>query len=153
MCATVVVAAEQAQEVALAGAVAAEHGDPLAVPELEVERVGQAVELELLDDHGPLAGAGPAEAHVDALLAHLARPLVLLEELAQPALGRLQPGRERLGDLGPPAHLGDEVLEPLALVRRTATGRLAERVEVAPGGPRRSRRTRRRGSTPRRPRR
>ena len=45
-----------------------------------------------------------------------ARPLVALVELAQPALGRLQLGRERVGDLGPPAHLGDEVLEPLALV-------------------------------------
>ena len=39
-----------------------------------------------------------------------------LDELAQPALGRLQLGGERVGDLGPPAHLGDELLEPLALV-------------------------------------
>ena len=84
------VAGEQAQEVALADAVAAEHGDALAEPQLEVERIGEPVELELLDDHGPLAGAGAAEAHVDALLAHLRRPLVALVELAQPALGRLQ---------------------------------------------------------------
>ena len=61
---------------ALADAVAAEHGDALAEPQLEVERVGQPVQLELLDDHRPLAGAGAAEAHVDALLAHLRRSLV-----------------------------------------------------------------------------
>ena len=36
------VAGEEAEEVALADAVAAEHGDPLAEPQLEVERVGQA---------------------------------------------------------------------------------------------------------------
>ena len=40
------VAGQQAQEVALADAVAAEHGDALAEPQLEVERVGQPVELE-----------------------------------------------------------------------------------------------------------
>ena len=40
------VAGEQPQEVALADAVAAEHGDPLAEPQLEVERVGEPVELE-----------------------------------------------------------------------------------------------------------
>ena len=56
---------------ALADAVAAEHGDTLAEPQLEVERIGQAVELAALDDHRPLAGAGAAEAHVDALVAHL----------------------------------------------------------------------------------
>ena len=39
------VAAEQAQEVALADAVRAEHGDALAEPQLDVERVGQPVEL------------------------------------------------------------------------------------------------------------
>ena len=117
------VAGEQPQEVALAGAVAAEHGDALAEPQLEVERVGEPVELELLDDHGPLAGAGAAEAHVDALLADLRRALVALLELAQPALGRLQLGRERVGDLRPPAHLGDEVLQPLALVVVPASGR------------------------------
>ena len=129
---------------ALADAVAAEHGDPLAEPQLEVERVGQPVELELLDDHGPLAGAGAAEAHVDPLLADLARPLGALEELAQPALGGLQLRREGLGDLGPPAHLGDEVLEPLALVvvQRAVLGRACR---GGAGGPRRSRRSRRRG--------
>ena len=54
----------------LAGAVAAEHGDTLAEPELEVERIGEAVELAALDDDRPLSGAGAAEAHVDALGAH-----------------------------------------------------------------------------------
>ena len=84
------VAGEQPQEVALADAVRAEHGDPLAEPQLDVERVGQPVELELLDDDGALAGAGAAEADVDLLLADLGRPLVALVELAQPALGGLQ---------------------------------------------------------------
>ena len=37
-----VVAGQQPQEVALAGAVGPEHGDALAVPDLGVERVGQA---------------------------------------------------------------------------------------------------------------
>ena len=101
---------------ALAGTVATEHGDPLAVPQLEVERIGQAVQLELLDGERPLAGARAAEAHVDALLADAARALARLEELAKPALGGLQRGRERVADLGPSAHLDDELLEPLALV-------------------------------------
>ena len=39
--------AEQPQEVRLAGTVGAQHGDPVAVPDLQVERVGQPVELQL----------------------------------------------------------------------------------------------------------
>ena len=42
-----VVAGQQAQEVALAGAVGAEHGDALAEPDLGVERVGQPGQLQV----------------------------------------------------------------------------------------------------------
>ena len=110
-----------------------EHGHPLAEPHLEVERVGEAVELELLDDDGPLAGACPAEAHVDALLADGDRLLGALDELAQPALGGLELGGERVGDLGSPPHLGDQGLEAttLVLVQRVVVGEL---VEVAAAG-------------------
>ena len=73
-------------------------------------------------------------------------PLVLLVELPQPALGRLQLRGEGVGHLGPPAHLGDQLLEPLALVvvPRAVPARACR---GGPGGPRRSRRSRRRGST------
>ena len=127
------VAGEQAEEVALAHAVGAEHGHPLAEPHLEVERVGEAVELELLDDDGPLAGARPAEAHVDALLADGDRLLGALDELAQPALGGLELGGEGVRDLGAPPHLGDQGLEAttLVLVQGVVVGEL---VEVAAAG-------------------
>ena len=39
---------QEPQEVRLAGAVGAQHGDPLAVPDLEVERLHQPGELEVL---------------------------------------------------------------------------------------------------------
>ena len=110
------VAGEQPKEVALAGTVAAEHGDALAEPQLEVERIGQPVELDLLDDHRPLARAGAAEAHVDALLANVRRAFGTPLELSQPALRRLQLGRELVGHLRPPAHLDDDGVQPLALV-------------------------------------
>ena len=48
---------EQPQEVRLARAVGAQHGHPLAVPDLEVERLHQPGQLELLADDRPLAGA------------------------------------------------------------------------------------------------
>jgi hypothetical protein len=57
-----------------------------------VERVGEPVEGELLDDHRTLADPGAAEADVDLLRAHLGRPLGAPLELPQPALGRLQLG-------------------------------------------------------------
>ena len=47
-------AGEEAQEVALAGSVGAEHCDALAVDDLRVERVGEAVDLELLADDHPV---------------------------------------------------------------------------------------------------
>ena len=75
---------------------------------------------ELFGDHGPLAGAGAAQPHVDLLVAQLGRSLVLVEELAQLRLGRLELRRERLADLGALAHQHDVVLEALASRRRTS---------------------------------
>ena len=46
---------QQSQEVRLPGAVRAEHGHPFAVPDLEVERLHQAGQLEPLADHRTLA--------------------------------------------------------------------------------------------------
>ncbi len=51
---------EQPEEVALADAVAAEHSDALAVPEFEIERIGEPLDRQRLADHRPLAGARPA---------------------------------------------------------------------------------------------
>ena len=71
----------------LAGAVRAEHGHALAVPDLEVEGLHQSRHLELLADHGALAGASALEAHRDLLLAGLLGGRADLLELAQPGLG------------------------------------------------------------------
>ena len=62
-------AGEQAQEVALAGAVRAEHRDAARRSDLDVERVGEAVELELLADDHARAGAVAAEPHRHLLVA------------------------------------------------------------------------------------
>ena len=80
---------EQPQEVRLAGAVRAEHGDPLAVPDLEVERPHQAGQLEVLADHRPLAGAAALEPHLHLLLARLLGRRTGLLELPEPGLRRL----------------------------------------------------------------
>ena len=80
---------QQPQEVRLAGAVGAEHGDPLAVPDLEVERLHQPGELEVLADHRALAGAAALEPHLHRLLARLLGRRAGLLELAEPGLGGL----------------------------------------------------------------
>jgi len=51
-------AGQQAQEVRLARPVGAEHGHPLAEPDLEVERLHQPGQLQRLADHGPLCRSG-----------------------------------------------------------------------------------------------
>ena len=101
---------------ALAGAVRTEDRDAFAVPDLGRERVGEAVQFELLDGQGALAGALTAEVDVDPLLADLCRLVVPLVELAEPALGSLQSWREHLADLGPSAHLGHKLFELAALL-------------------------------------
>ncbi len=82
-------AGQQPQEVRLARAVRAEHRDPLAVPDLHVERPHQPGQLEPLADHGALAGAPAAQAHPDPLLAGLLGGRAGLLELAQAGLRRL----------------------------------------------------------------
>src|SRR3954464_11325826 len=59
---------QEPEEVALAGPVRAENCDPVAVPDLEVERLHQPGQLELLADDGPLAGARAAQPHLHVLL-------------------------------------------------------------------------------------
>src|SRR5512144_971148 len=59
---------EQPQEVRLPGAVGAENGDALAVPDLEVEGLHQSRELQPLADHGALAGAPSPQPHGHLLL-------------------------------------------------------------------------------------
>ena len=77
---------EQPQEVRLARAVGAEDRDPLAVPDLEVERLHQPGELEVLADDRALAGAAALEAHLHLLLARLLDRRTGLLELPQPRL-------------------------------------------------------------------
>ena len=118
------VTGQQPEEVRLAGAVRPQHRDPLAVPELDIERIGESAQFEPFDHHGAFAGAGATEAHVDLLLAHLGRPFVLVEEVTQSRLGRLQLRSEYLADLRALSHLDDELFETLALLvvqRRVAS--------------------------------
>ena len=79
-------AGEQPQEVRLARAVRAEHRDPVAEPHLEVERLHEAGELELLGDDRPLARCARRAGASKVLLrrALLGRPGLL--EPAQPRL-------------------------------------------------------------------
>ena len=77
---------QQPQEVGLARAVAAEHGHPLAVPDLEVEGLHQPGQLDVLADDGALAGAAALEPHLDLLLARLLGRRSGLLELAEPGL-------------------------------------------------------------------
>ena len=89
------VAGEEPQEVALARAVGAEDGDPLAEPDLDVERVGQPGQLQPLDREGAAAGAATAEADGDALLLDPLGRRGSFVEVAEAALGGLGLRRER----------------------------------------------------------
>jgi hypothetical protein len=77
---------EQPQEVRLAGAVGAEDADPVAVPDLDVERLHQARQLQLLGDHRPGAGAPAAQPHHHLLLRWPLRRRAGRFELRQPGL-------------------------------------------------------------------
>src|SRR5262245_49910331 len=79
-----VLALKQPEEMGLTRPVRAEHRDPLAIPDLEVERLHQPGQLEILADDGPLAGPAAPQPHPDVLLAgRLLRRSCLLE-LGQP---------------------------------------------------------------------
>ena len=136
---------QQPQEVRLAGPVGAEHGHPLAVPDLEVEGAHQPGELEPLADHRALARAAALEPHRDLLLARLVDRRTFLLELAQPGLRGLVLGGEpvvvlRLHPVAQHQRLELGVLlvpAPAQLLEaREAVGaRLVVRREVARVGP------------------
>ena len=107
---------DEPEEVALAGSVGAEDGDALAVPELGVERVGEAMERQPLDHQRLAAGAASAQADVDHLVLDQLRWLGALVEVAQPGLGRLEPAGEGVGDLGPLPHHLHQLHQPGPLV-------------------------------------
>ncbi len=81
-------AGEEPQEVRLARAVGSEHGDAVAEPDLQVERLHEAGELEPLGDHRALAGAGAAQPQLEVLLGRALFGRSRLLELRQPRLGR-----------------------------------------------------------------
>ena len=117
---------------ALARAVRPEHGHPLAVPDLGVEGIGQAVQRQPLDHERLASGAPAAQADVDPLVLHELRGLGPLLEVPEAGLGRLQLGREPVGDLGPLPHHADELDQagPLVLPLRGVAGEA-----VVPGVP------------------
>ncbi len=83
---------QQPEEMGLTRTIGAEHGDPLAVPELQVKGLHQPGQRKVLADHGALAAAATPQAHPDVLLAgELLRRRSLLE-LAQSGLGGLITG-------------------------------------------------------------
>ena len=71
----------------------AQHRHPVAVPHLQVERPGQADELQSLADHRPLARATTGQAYPDPLFLRRQRRRTSRLELAQPGLRGLVTGR------------------------------------------------------------
>jgi hypothetical protein len=136
---------QQTQEVRLAGAVAAEHRDPLAVPDLEVERLHQAGELEVLADHGALARAATRQPHLDLLLARLLGGRTGLLELPEAGLRGLVLRGHSVVVLGLDLEPEDERLDLRVLLvpatahllqaRKPVTPRLVVRREAAGVGP------------------
>ena len=61
-------AGQKPQKVRLARAVGSEHGDAVAEPDFEVERLHETGELEPFRDHGTFAGARPAQPQLQVLL-------------------------------------------------------------------------------------
>ena len=107
---------QQPQEVRLARPVAPEHGDPLAVEDLEVERLHETGQLELLTGDGSDAGASTLEPHAHVLRhgRRLWRAGLLV--LAQPGLHRLVLRRHVGADRGLLLQGAHEVLETLMLL-------------------------------------
>ncbi len=107
---------EQTQEVRLAAAVGAEHGQPLAVEDLEVERLHQPGQLEPLAGQRAHAGAAALQAHDDLLVDDLLRRRTGLDELGQPGLHGGELGRHRVTDLRLHPQRDDQLAQPLALL-------------------------------------
>jgi hypothetical protein len=82
-------AGQQAKKVRLAGSVAAEHGDSLAVKDLQVEWPGKPNQLQADAGQRADAGAPPAQPHHDLLLARTLLRRSGRFELPQPRLRRL----------------------------------------------------------------
>src|SRR4051794_28693155 len=97
-----VLAGQQPQEVRLPRAVGTQDADPVAVPDLEVERLHQAGELQLLGHDGPYAGAPAPQQRLE-------RQPLLLTARQRGQLAVLAPlvGDTEGGDRdGVPGHLG-----------------------------------------------
>src|SRR5436190_827868 len=107
--------AEQLQEVRLSGPVGTEHGDALAVEDLEVERLHESGELELDARDRTDAGASTAKVHPDVLLVGQRGRRSGFFELRQPRLHRAVAA----GHVRDPRRLllqrADEILQPLVL--------------------------------------
>jgi hypothetical protein len=80
-------AGDESQEVRLAGPVGAQHRDPFAVPDLQVERLHQSAQLQVLAHHRSFAGPAALEPHRDLLLARLLGGRALLLEHPESSLG------------------------------------------------------------------
>ena len=106
-----VLAGEQAQEVRLAGAVGAEHRDPLTEVDLQGERFHQPDELEPLGGERPNPGPPALEPHPDVLLARRFGRRADLFELPQPGLRRFVPRRHFVAAGGVLLHVLDQPFE------------------------------------------
>ena len=77
---------EQSQEVALAGAVGAQHADAVAEPNLGGERLHQSGQFQFLCHYGALGGAAALEPHLHILFDRKRFRRSDLKELRQPRL-------------------------------------------------------------------
>ena len=119
----------------LARAVGAEHGDPLAEVDLQVERPHQSGQLEPLADDRPHAGAAAAQAHRRSFCSRalLGRPGLL--ELAQPLSAAFSARGMPSLIVACLQHLAPARFEPRVLLV-PAPPQLARAARCGPGGPR-----------------
>src|SRR4030095_7296203 len=106
---------EQPHEVRLAGAVRTDHPDPLAEPDLGVERPDDPRDPEPAHPEPPLAGAPPLDPHPDVLHVGLVGRLLTLLEPVEPVLRRTRLRGPVVVVRGLAPHLLDHVREPAVL--------------------------------------
>ncbi len=104
-------ASQQPQEVGLARPVRAEHGDAIAEPDLQVERLHQARQLQLLGDDRALAGARSAQAQIEVLRGRTLFGRARVFETTKPSLGGTVTGGELVTGGRLRLHVGDEPLQ------------------------------------------